>query len=307
MLRMTEGYSKPIEKDLEYYFYKLYWKEILQAIEDPYYRLNANNALIDAIRKGTVQYSNGVFTGSFNMRTSSELDKFAKYDGRSKVWRGFPPPAVSAAASVANNKAKALNEKISRLIDDIPRKVSEAIDSLKYSIDAPLFAMNQQADKDISSLGLSIDVTPELSQRIKEDYTTNQNINIKNWTPEETERLRDMVEKNVLSGYNRGELIEMISSEYEVSMNKARFLARNETSLLMATVRDERYQNAGIRKYRWSATGGKSGDGRTRDLHRELHGKVFSYTSPPVIDERTGQTGNPGETYNCRCTAIPII
>lgn len=307
MLRWSEKYSDPIYKDLEYYFYKFYWEEILQALEDPYFLMNSNDALISAIRKGTIQYSNGVFTGSFNMKTSAELDKFAKYDGRAKVWRGFPPPAVSAAASVANNKAKALNEKISRLIDDIPRRVSEAVESLKYSIDAPLFAMNKQADEDLESLGIRIEVTPELSRRIKEDYTNNLNLEIKNWTPEETARLRDMVERNVLSGYNRGELIEMISSEYEVSMNKARFLARNETSLLMATVRDERYQNAGIRQYRWSATGGKAGDGRTRDLHRELHGKIFSYTSPPVIDERTGERGNPGQTYNCRCTAIPII
>ena len=90
-------------------------------------------------------------------------------------------------------------------------------------------------------------------------------------------------------------------------MKKAKFLVRNETTLLTATVRDERYQGAGILKYQWSATGGKSGDGRTRTWHRILHGKTFFYASPPVIDLATGETGNPGQTYNCRCGAKPLI
>ena len=89
--------------------------------------------------------------------------------------------------------------------------------------------------------------------------------------------------------------------------NKAKFLARQETSLFMSKLRDTRYQGAGVERFRWSATGGSAGDGRTRDLHRMLHGKEFSYGNPPVIDERTGETGYPGEAFGCRCVAIPII
>lgn len=307
MLKWKEEYSEPTQKELSYYFYQLFWSEILAAVKDPYFRLNANNALLSAIRKGIIRYSNGEFVGDFNMKTSSELDKFAKYDGRSKTWKGVPPTSVSATASIANQKAKALNEKITGLIDRIPDRVSAAVDSLKYSIEKPLSGMNAQASEDLKNIGIVLDITPELSQNIINDYTNNLNISIKNWTPDQTERLREMMEKNVLSGYNRLELIDQISTEYEVSMNKAKFLARQETTLLTSTVRDSRYQGAGIRKYRWSATGGKAGDGRTRDLHRKLHGNIFFYASPPIIDERTGKRGNPGQAYGCRCGAIPQI
>lgn len=307
MLKWKEEYSEPTQKELEYYFYQLFWAEILAAVKDPYFRMNSNNALIAAIRRGTVKYSNGEFIGDFSMRVSAELDKFAKYDARTKSWKGIPPANVSAAAAVSNNKAKALNDKISTLIGEIPDRVQAEVDSLTYNVDRPLAEMNAQASQDLKNVGITLDVTPELSQDIIRDYTNNLNLSIKNWSTDQTERLRNMVEKNILSGYNRLELIDQISSEYGVSMRKAKFLARQETTLLTSTVRDSRYQGAGVRKYRWSATGGKEGDGRTRLLHRRLHGQVFFYSSPPIIDERTGERGNPGKAYGCRCAAIPLL
>lgn len=307
MLKWKEEYSEPTTKELEYYFYQLFWSDIIKSLEDPYFRLNSNNALLSAIRRGIVRYSNGEFVGDFSMKVSAELDKFAKYDGRSKTWKGVPPPSISATASIANQKAKALNEKISSLIDDIPDRVTAAVDSLKYSIEKPLAAMNAQATQDLKNTGIILDVTPELSQNIINDYTNNLNISIKNWEPKQTERLRGMVEKNILSGYNRLELIDQIAIEYEVSKNKAKFLARQETTLLTSTVRDSRYQGAGVKKFRWSATGGKQGDGRTRILHRKLHAQTFFYSSPPIIDETTGERGTPGKAYGCRCGSVPVI
>lgn len=47
-------------------------------------------------------------------------------------------------------------------------------------------------------------------------------------------------------------------------------------------------------------------DGRERELHKQLNNTTWRYDDPPVIDERTGQKGLPGETYNCRCDAIPF-
>lgn len=303
MLKWKEEYSDPIVKDLNYYFYQLFWADIIKALDDPYFKLNANNALLSAIRRGVIRYSNGKFVGDFNMKTSAELDKFAKYDGRSKTWKGVPPASISATASIANLKAKSLNEKISGLINDIPARVSAAVDSLKYSIEKPLAGMNAQASQDLKNIGIVLDVTPELSQNIINDYTNNLNIGIVDWSPKRIERLRGVIEKNILSGYNRLELIDQIETEYGVDRNKAKFLARQETTLLTSTVRDSRYQGAGIRKFMWMATGGKQGDGRTRSLHRLHHGKIYFYSSPPIIDERTGERGTPGKAYGCRCGA----
>lgn len=327
-----DSYYKPIEKDLNYYFYELFWKDILELLKSSDIKLNAISVLISAIRDGRVKYENGLFTGSFNMSISSELEKFAKYDGRSKTWRGIPPSSVSAIAVIANDKAKNLNQEISRLISEIPSRVSDAVDSLKYSVDQPLFAMNKSASADIVSLGLKPEVTPELSRRIAEDYTDNMNINIKNWEPDQTARLREMIEKNALQGYNRRELEKLISSEYEVSLNKARFLARQETSLLFATIRNERYEDAGLDFYKWSNSGdvrvvgnpgglypvGSTGHGN----HWVMGGKICKLSDPTVYADTLedakngkwksksslgGDNDHPGQAFNCRCTSIPVI
>ena len=93
----------------------------------------------------------------------------------------------------------------------------------------------------------------------------------------------------------------MIKQEYPKVAYKAKFLAQNETSIMLAEYKRVTYQEMGFDKFIWRTIT----DGRERELHKELNGKIFRYDAPPVIDERTGQRGLPGETYNCRCDAIP--
>ena len=331
-VRMTEKYYKTIEKELDSYFYNFYWKDIIELLHESERLYNSNSALIAAIRKGSVQYVNGKFTGKFNATISKELRKFAKYDGRSKSWSGIPPSNVTAAATVANSQGERLSRQITALIDEIPARVEAAVESLKYSIDAPLFSVSAEAGKDLNTLGISVDMTPELSQRLMDDYTNNMNLNIKNWTPEQTGRLRNMIEENALSGYNRLELQQRIAAEYGTTMSKAKFLARQETSLFVAEVRNERYDDAGIQWYRWSTSqdirvvGNPSGlypeGGPGHGNHYVMQGKICKLNDPTVYadtlaDARKGlwkskasigaDNTHPGQAYNDRCVMIPVI
>ena len=303
-VKMKPAYYESVFDDLQKHFYEFYWEPIFELLELKRPRLvNSTSAILDAIRAGTITYQNNEFRGTFNARISRELSRFATFDGRRKVWTGIPPSDVRAAAIVANDRAANLAQEINRLIDNIPARVSGAIDNIIYPIDDILFDISEDAGRDLRNIGIDIEITPELSQRLMQDYTYNQNLNIKNWTEEQIVRLRDMIQRNALQGYNREELIQMIMAEFDTTIKKARFLARQETSLFMATVRDERYQAAGISQFRWSATP----DERTRELHRELNNRVFSYNSPPIIDARTGERGVPGQAFGCRCGAIPIL
>ena len=331
-VRMTEKYYKQIEKELDSYFYDFYWKDIIELLHESDRLYNSNSALIAAIRKGSVQYNNGKFTGKFNARISKELRKFAKYDGRTKSWSGIPPSNVTAAATVANTRGEQLSRRITALIDEIPARVSAAVESLKYSIDAPLFAISAEAGKDLNTLGISVEMTPELSQRLMDDYTNNMNLNIKNWTPEQTGRLRNMIEENALAGYNRLELQQRIAAEYGTTMSKAKFLARQETSLFVSTVRDERYSDAGIQFVKWSTSqdirvvGNPSGlypePSPGHGNHFELNQKICKLNDPSVYAENITEArkgkwkskdmigaghSHAGIEFNCRCTYVPIV
>lgn len=327
----TESYWKPIEEDLRRYFTEFYWSEILTMLQRDGIRVNSKNALIAAIRAGTIRYSNGTFSGTYSASISRYLSRFAKYDGRAGTWTGTPPTDVSAAAAVANNRARTLNTEISRLVEDIPATVAAGVDRLKYSIEQPLFTMSDAAGQDLQGLGISADITPELSQRLIDEYTTNQNLNIVNWTPDQVERLRNVVYDDVLNGYNRDELRRRLVDEYGVTMRKARFLARQETSLLLTEVRDERYSAAGVEIVRWSNSGDVRVVGNPAGLydptnghgnHWVLGGKFCKLSDPTVYadtldDARSGRwksksmigagEEHAGREFGCRCTYIPVL
>ena len=144
---------------------------------------------------------------------------------------------------------------------------------------------------------------PELKDQIKAAYTTNLEKYIQQWSDEAILRLREKVEQNVREGYRAESLISIIRSEKGVSQRKARFLAKQETSLMTASYTEMRYKDIGINDYIWHC----SLDERTRPDHRRLHGHLFRFDHPPITNTVTGAKNNPGEDYNCRCRAVPYL
>lgn len=90
---------------------------------------------------------------------------------------------------------------------------------------------------------------------------------------------------------------EMLQGRYKVYKNKAKNIALDQTRKAYSTVTEQRMKSVGITKYRWRHAGGSQ---EPRKLHRDvLNGKVFSLDDPPIIDERTGERGRPGDAINC--------
>lgn len=266
-------------------------------------RYNSQQALIEALRTGRVSYADGRFTGSFSAAVARELRKFATYNPSTKSYQGTPPPAVLGAAVTAQERGRELRQRLDSQVERVPERLDALLRGGDMLPTPPTEAMDATMEEHLNTLGVRPEMTEQLRTQLNTEYINNLELDIKGWLPEQTARLREMVEQYAVRGFRRDELREMIQREWEVTANKAAFWARNETSLLTAALRDHRYQEAGITRYRWSSIA----DRRRRPLHEQLHGKVFSYSSPPVIDEATGKRGNPGEIWNCRCTAVPIL
>lgn len=96
---------------------------------------------------------------------------------------------------------------------------------------------------------------------------------------------------------------DRILEEGGVTKRQAALIARDQVLSLNAQVTQRRHAAAGVSKYIWRT----SGDGDVRPAHRALDGKVFSYDDPPVVDAKKGRREHPGEDYQCRCTAEPVI
>lgn len=108
------------------------------------------------------------------------------------------------------------------------------------------------------------------------------------------ESIKDTAEKLVSKTYFIGETVS----------ERAAFIARDQTSKLSTATNASRMKSAGVTRFRWRHSGG-SFDPRV--LHLQYDGKEFDLNDPPVIDERTGEKGLPGQAINCRCYMIPVI
>jgi SPP1 gp7 family putative phage head morphogenesis protein len=84
--------------------------------------------------------------------------------------------------------------------------------------------------------------------------------------------------------------------------SRAALIARDQVLSLNSDVTEARHRAAGVTEYVWRS----SRDERVRQLHRELDGTRHRYDDPPVVDDR-GNRGHPGQFWQCRCTAEPII
>lgn len=133
---------------------------------------------------------------------------------------------------------------------------------------------------------------------------------IKSIPSETLGNMREIILGSYLKGSSIRDIQKAIQETYNVSKRKAQLLARDQVATLNAQLTKMQQQDAGCKKYRWS----DSRDGRVRDCHRELNGKVFSWDDPPEMWYETkkgrvytGRRCHPGEDYCCRCVAIPVF
>jgi SPP1 gp7 family putative phage head morphogenesis protein len=130
------------------------------------------------------------------------------------------------------------------------------------------------------------------------------NVGLIKTIPQETlGRMKDIVKQGYLAGKTTTDIAIQIREAYGVDRNHAIFIARNQVAKLNADVTRAQHEDAGVYEYVWRTMD----DSRVRDGHRRLNDKRFKYTEPPVVDERTGRTANPGQDYNCRCMPLPVF
>ena len=266
------------------------------------------DALIEALSSGRIQYKEGVFSGQFNAAIVRELVAMgAKYDLRANVYRLDParvPTYVKMRAALYETSAYEAHRALLVQIDELQKTLDKGIPDL-FVIGSD-DVIGKIADG-CAATAESLAVFPELDENGKKnlarEYTNNVALSITDFSKDMIRRLRRDVQDSAETGYRFDHLIGKISHKYGVTEAKAEFLARTETSIFMSDYRRERFTAAGINEYFWRT----SGDSRVRSDHRDLNGKRFLYSMPPVADKRTGTTANPGGIWNCRCNDQPIV
>ena len=291
-----------------------YFKPIFDVLK-PNYVINNNNAVFEALKSGSLYYQNGGFyskTGRFSNRIALELEQMgAKYSRYGRCYRLVEtklPQNILWVIETTNAKVFADVVAIKKIMDSAIGNIEEALKGLKLVDLAEEMILDVQKRTYENFKANKIQtITPKMSDSIAkqfaEEYTDNIKFNIKNRTPEEIIKMREVVGQMALDGESRITIANYIEQRWKVKQKKAKFLARNESKLAVTEYLKAKYQEEGSQEFVWHT----SNDERVRDDHKELNGKTFRYDDPPIIDKRIGRRGLPGEDYGCRCTFVPVF
>lgn len=301
---LKQKYYTPIEKEIGRILNELVYKKLFATL--PKEIKNAvGDALYQAIENGEVWYENGLLRGSFNSKTGRVILSFGgKFNKKSKTYsvKDLPKEYITASVVAQGRYDRIRADMVSVLdsvnVDDI-YEISNIPDEYVKSIDE----INKDFVKVTRQYAIPPKLTQEAANTLAAEWSYNLDYYIRKWTDENISKMRNEIQSNIFGGQRIGNLAKVIEKNYAQSRNKAKFLARQETSLLMSKYHETRYKDLGITKYIWET----SHDERVRHSHKELNGKVISWDNPPVVDPLTGRTAHAGEDFNCRCVAIAVI
>lgn len=289
------------------------FQALLKAAELPKSTIqNAHDPLTDAVTSGRIRYDGSGFSGEFSAAVSKRLRVLgAKWKGdRWILPKDRLPTEVLRAVEHAAQAETELRERLLAVVDGVSPEDVAADVRIEDVLQRTATDVDRQFEQSVRRLTIQPKLTSTEKRRVAEEYAANLRLSIKDWVTKDVLELRKSVEEHTFSGSRQESLKTLIQSRYGVAERKARFLARQETNLLSAKLRDARYEQAGIREYLWVSVTGTP-QHPVRPIHKELNsrskrGEVFRFDQPPV-DDPDGSRHNPGENYNCRCVARPVV
>ena len=227
------------------------------------------------------------------------------------------------------HKFEKSRERVSKKLDGLDsQKIVDRI-KMEHIFDTTLWKVEKEFHQSVKNITVPPVLSPERRKFIAQEYTKNMRLDIKRWVDDEIIALREKFAPSVFAGVRyeaRVKDIEKFARElgkfdgirnlqesYRQSRRKAKFWARQETNLLLCKYKQARYAESQIFEYRWRCVVGSEAH-PVRKRHQELNdmslrGKTFRFDDPPVTTEpnQPPRRNNPGEDFNCRCIAVPIV
>lgn len=322
-IRQTKSEYDAIEKKIKELFKKEIYTSLLREFtHTERFIQNAREDVREALRTGRLTYYKGKFSGKLNASLSKELRELGAQWLPSQKCFSIPKnklpveiqSAIASSATTFERKIERIDRKLASILPE------ELASKLKISkiFDRTLWKVEDEFQKSVKNITIAPTLTPREAERIAEEWQNNMHLWIKDFTAEQIQKLRTDLQKSVLAGNRYESAVKSIQASYGVTERKAKFLARQETALLMAKHKEVRYEEAGVYEYRWQAVVGTPAH-PTRKRHKFLSGKIFRFDNPPNSVEIKGQDTRPthegpgngfnnaGTDYNCRCTVSPLI
>ena len=304
-----EKYTQLVEKKLFTDLWEMIYKPLFKILKIK--AENSKDFIIEALKSGAIYYEKGGFKAAkkFSNNISRALMMLgARYDRWEHKYiialEDLPDYIFKEILENVQRAAKQLAE-INSFLQYVEMNLDQIVETMIFNKEVGTILDDVEGQLHTNTKHINV-IVPELTEKqkqtISENYTNNMQFYIKNWAEKRIPEMRIKVQEAILNGYREEQVQKLLQKEYHIMADKAKFLAQNETSIMMAELKKATYTQMGFEEFIWNTIL----DSRERPLHRKLHGKIFRFDNPPEIDERTHQRGLPGQTYNCRCGLTPI-
>ena len=168
--------------------------------------------------------------------------------------------------------------------------------SIKNYVDSNYISQNSDYKlKGVSSKGKDI---------LKATYL--QNIALIKSIPNEIIRRYESAFYNSVASFDSSSIEKLAKNISHISNNRAKFIARDQTSKAIESFSMARANQLGFEFYEWQTSEdervstGKGG-------HRQLNGRLYRYDEPSAIIDSYGNKGHPTQRPNCRCVSVAVI
>lgn len=232
-------------------------------------RKDINSTLLPELRKQQANFADGYIADNFFSFIQSIIER------NRRRWTG--PEFESLATQLAGDFIRQTNEINGRRIQE----------------DLRGFGINF-IDPDVRDyLDIAIQDNVRLIQSIPDRYLS---------------QVEQIVATNVRSGNRAAVIQRALSAQFGAAQKRAALIARDQTAKINGDLSARRQRAAGFTHFRWVT----SRDQRVRNRHDSLanrntkYGKgIYRFDSPPLSD--SGQPILPGQDYQCRCIAQPVL
>jgi len=153
-------------------------------------------------------------------------------------------------------------------------------------------------------LTLKTDIlTGELKDVLKASIAENVSL-IKSIAETYHKQVEGALYRSITSAQGGAQIVPFLKRYRGVTERRARLIADDQHRKVFQAINRSRLQKLGLRRFEWIHTMGSQ---HPRKLHQRMSGNLYFFDKPPIIDERTGERGFPGQLPNCRCRINPVI
>jgi SPP1 gp7 family putative phage head morphogenesis protein len=216
-------------------------------------------------------------------------------------------------------------------LDDLAGEVEQMADTLRVGFDREPFIEKsavQDIGREISSANrtqwtkimratIGVDLMtsePYLATQLSLFVSQNTTL-ISKMKREAVDDITGIVERGLQGGLRVEAIEQQIREKTKATANKARLIARDQVSKANSQLTKLRQEDLGVSKYVWRT----SKDERVRDSHKVMEGMTCAWDDPTIYINEDGKSRkrsgldpagvplHPGEDYQCRCTAEPVL